>query len=149
MSAASYTLAVTTQGPLYPPSEILNEDGNFVVVGRIPRADGTMPWAMAIVSVATVAPAFGQPGVHQVLHWLDPEALGSAADTILHTLPLPLPLPANNYPMLFAPEQHPQANQEVRASLPLHAAHIPDLRPEDGRRPVAPIRLGDWMRARS
>ena len=146
MTSAVFSLAVTTQGPLYPPSEILNRDGDFVVVGRIPKADGTVPWGGAIVSGATVAPAFGEPGVYQVLRWIDPDALGELASEILFTLPLPLPV--NNYPMLFAPEQRPGAHDEVRPSFPLHAAHIPDFRVEDGRREVAPISLGAWMRAR-
>jgi len=49
MTGATFSLAVTTQGPLYPPSEIMDKDGNFIVVGRIPKADGTIPWGGAIV----------------------------------------------------------------------------------------------------
>ncbi|MCW7539300.1 hypothetical protein OOT46_15760 [Aquabacterium sp. A7-Y] len=145
-AAATFTLSVTTQGPLYPPSEIVNEEGDFVVVGRIPRADGTLPWAGAIVSARTAAPPFGQPGVHEVLRWIDLDAPGELSGMVLHTLPLPLP--CNNYPMLFAPEQRPQAHREQRASFPLHRAPVPDLRDEDGRRELAPVTLGRWLQAR-
>lgn len=146
MTGATFSLAVTTQGPLYPPSEILDKDGNFIVVGRIPKADGTVPWGGAIVDGATVAPNFGEQGIYKVLSWIDQERLGALASEVLFTLPLPIP--ANNYKMLFAPEQRPGANLESRPSFPLHEAPIPDFRVADGRRDIAPITLGDWMRAR-
>ena len=28
-------LSITTQGPTYPPSEIMDEDENFIVIGKI------------------------------------------------------------------------------------------------------------------
>ena len=64
---------------------------------------------------------------------------------VLYTLPLPLP--CNNYPMVFAPEQRPDANEIVRPSYPLHQAPIPDLRPEDGPKVTEPITLGRWVQA--
>lgn len=146
MAAETYALSVTTQGPLYPPSEIMDKDGNFVVVGRIPREGGVVPWAGAIVSGRAVAPRFGELGVHPVLRWIDLDDPGELADEVLYTLPLPLP--ANNYPMVFAPQQRPQAHAEQRPSYPLHLAPIPDFRPEDGRRRIEPITLGAWMQAR-
>lgn len=146
MPAAVYSLSVTTQGPLYPPSEIMDVDGNFVVIGRVPRKGGTAPWAAAIVSERTRPPVFGELGEHDVLRWVDLDGLGLDAERVLYTLPLPLP--ANNYPMLFAPDQRLGANNEVRPSYPLHEAPIPDLRPEDGRRPRSPITLGQWVQAR-
>ena len=146
MGSSTWTLSVTTQGPLYPPSEIMNKDGDFVVIGRIPDERGGMPWAGAIVSAQTRAPLYGQPGVHRVVRRFDLDKPGEAGGQILYTLPLPLP--ANNYPMLFAPEQRPDANFEHRPSYPLHLAPIPDARPQDGRRQIAPITLGQWMKAR-
>ncbi len=146
MPAAICSLSVTTQGPLYPPSEIMDVDGNFVVIGRIPGKGGTASWAAAIVSEQTRPPVFGKLGEHDVLRWVDLDDLGVDAERVLYTLPLPLP--ANNYPMLFAPDQRPCANNEVRLSYPLHKAPIPDLRPEDGRRPTDPITLGRWVKAR-
>lgn len=140
-----YSLSVTTQGPLYPPSEIMNEAGDFIVIGRIPQADGTLPWGGAIVSSATQAPTFNELGVYDVLKWIDLTNLGKLADQVLHTLPLPLPV--NNYPILFAPEQRPQAHSEFRSSFPLHEAPVPDLRAEDGRRRKSPITLRQWLRA--
>ena len=106
MAAHRCTLSVTTKGPLYPPSEIVDADGNFVVAGRIPRPDWTLPWAGALVSSATRPPAFGEAGAHDVLRWFDIDDPGDLSGLVLHTLPLPLP--CNNYPMLFAPEQRPQ-----------------------------------------
>lgn len=146
MNSATLALSVTTQGPLYPPSEIMNANGDFIVVGRIPRADGSLPWRAAIVSGQTVAPEFSQPGVHEVLRWIDVDNPGEAGEEVLHTLPLPIP--ANNYPMLFAPAQRPQARDERRPSFPLHEAPVPDLREADGRRARSPITLTQWLQAR-
>jgi hypothetical protein len=146
MKATSFDLDVTTQGPLYPPSEIMNVNGDFIVIGRIPLPDGSLPWGGAIVSAATVAPIFGRAGVHHVLQRFDINNPGEISALVLHTLPLPLP--ANNYPMLFAPEQRSQALREERPSFPLHRAPIPDLRMEDGRRDHPPITLGQWIAAR-
>lgn len=141
----TYSLSVTTQGPLYPPSEIMSDAGDFIVVGRIPRADGTLRWGGAIVSSTTQAPPFNEPGVYEVLRWIDLDNLGESADMVFYTLPLPLP--ANNYPILFAPEQRPQAHRENRSSFPLHEAPVPDLRVEDGRRRQSPITLAQWLQA--
>jgi hypothetical protein len=145
MSTEVYALSITTQGPLYPPSELLDAHGNFVVVGRIPRVGAAPRWGAALVSQHTVAPRFGDFGSYEIVRPLDLDALGDDADLVLHTLPLPLP--ANNYPMLFAPAQRPQAKSDTRPSYPLHQAPIPDLRLEDGRRATAPITLGNWCRA--
>lgn len=145
MMSASLALSVTTQGPLYPPSEITNNEGDFIVIGRIPRPDGTQPWGGAIVSAKTVAPPFNEAGVHEVLRWIDMDDPGEMSELVLHTLPLPLP--ANNYRMLFAPEQRPQALDEQRPSFSLHEAPVPDLRAEDGRRQRLPITLGQWLQA--
>ncbi|MFZ6047785.1 hypothetical protein ACFW0H_16885 [Pseudomonas sp. CR3202] len=141
----TFSLSVTTQGPLYPPSEVVNERGDFIVVGRIPQVEGTLSWGSAIVSSATRPPPFNELGAYDVQRWIDPENLGELADMVLHTLPLPLP--SNNYTMLFAPEQRPSAHYEHRPSFPLHAAPIPDIRAEDGRRPQSPITLGIWLQA--
>lgn len=146
MAAVVSELSLTTQGPLYPPSEIMDKDGNFIVIGRIPQEDGTTPWTAAIVSGKTRPPPFGALGRYEIVRWLDLDDLGAWADEILYTLPLPLP--TNNYPMLFAPSQRPQAHAERRPSYPLHAAPIPDCRDVDGPRPVDPISLGQWRQAR-
>ncbi|MFD7835690.1 hypothetical protein ACFV5L_10945, partial [Streptomyces sp. NPDC059761] len=37
----TYELALTTQGPLYPPSEVMDGEGNFVVVGMVNRPTAT------------------------------------------------------------------------------------------------------------
>lgn len=145
MAGTTWRLDVTTQGPLYPPSEIMNKDGDFIVIGRVPDEWGGIPWAGAVVSGRTRAPQFGQPGAHKVVRWIDLDKPGAAADEVLYTLPLPLP--ANNYPMLFAPEQRPDANFVRRPSYPLHLAPIPDARAHDGRRQTGPITLGQWMKA--
>ena len=146
MVTARYTLSVTTQGPLYPPSEIMNADGEFVVVGRIPGEGGAMPWGGAIVSSGTPVPPYGKVAPYAVVRRFDPAAPGELSSQVLRTLPLPLP--ANNYPMLFAPEQRPDAHFERRPSYPLHEAPIPDARVGDGRRAIAPITLGRWLAVR-
>lgn len=145
-SPTELELTPTTQGPLYPPSEICDSDGNFVVVGRICHGQGVSDWCGAIVSPHTSPPAFGEAGRYDILRHFDPAALpADLEDKVLWTLPLPLP--CNNYPMLFAPEQAPDAHRMRRMSAPLHEAYVPDARPEDGLREIVPITLSDWLRA--
>ncbi|MFD6530641.1 hypothetical protein [Streptomyces sp. NPDC060184] len=148
----SYELSLTTQGPTYPPSEVMDPNGDFVVIGRVNRAaaDGTTSsaWGAAIVSADSPLPPHGDNAPHRIVRELpeDPNALTQAdRDMVLHTLPLPLP--CNNYPMLFAPDQLPDAHRVVRPSYAFHEVPIPDLRPEDGRRVAEPVTLGQWVRA--
>jgi hypothetical protein len=142
-----YELAITTQGPSYPPSEVMNEDGDFVVIGQLNVADGTggcrQEWGAAVVSVASPVPEFGINLPYTIKRRIDLTNL-SAADEVLHTLPLPLP--CHNYPMQFAPQQ--QAEHQPRASYAFHEAPIPDLLPEHGRKLQQPIRLSNWIKAR-
>jgi hypothetical protein len=137
-------LSLTTQGPAYPPSELMDEHGRFIVIGRVfeqRQGEVVSAWKEAIVSARSPLPPFGEFAAYEIVR-----ALAAADDDlVLHTLPLPLP--CNNYPMLFAPEQLAEANVVSRRSLPLHAAHIPDLRPGDGRKVTEPITLGRWRRA--
>ena len=142
-----YPLSLTTQGPLYPPSEIMDSDENFIVIGLINRiVDGkTVPkWGAAIVSPKSVIPEFGQLAPYSIVKELDLDCLGADKDRILQTLPLPLP--CNNYNMLFAPEQHRNANEDIRPSLPLHDA-ILDYEHEHSRQNVGAISLGEWIKA--
>lgn len=144
-------LSITTQGPTYPPSEVMDGDGNFIVIGRVNRAgaDGTVTaaWEAAIVGADSPLPPFGRNLPYRIVRDLDPDRLSEADRAlVLHTLPLPLP--CHNYPMVFAPEQRPDADRVVRPSHPFHRAPIPDFRPEDGRRLTRPVTLGDWVRAR-
>lgn len=146
MNAHVLDLSVTTQGPAYPPSEIMDKDGNFVTIGRINRAgeDGNVSaaWGSALVAQDSPLPPFGAHAPYRILR----ELTGDDDDMELYTLPLPLP--CNNYPMLFAPEQRPDAHEVVRPSHPLHEVPIPDLREADGPRRRDPITLGQWRRAR-
>ncbi|MEY9944265.1 hypothetical protein [Kitasatospora sp. GAS1066B] len=146
----TYDLSVTTQGPLYPPSEIVDEDGNFVVIGRInrPGPDGgtVSAWGSAVVSPASPLPPLGQNLPYAIVRELDTDPTAPDASTELYTLPLPLP--CNNYPMLFAPAQRPDAHEVKRPSHPLHNAPIPDLREEDGPKVREPITIGQWVQAR-
>lgn len=145
--ALPLALSPTTQGPLYPPSEVCDAAGNFVVVGRICDGAGLPDWGGAIVSPRTQAPAFGAVGAYDILRRFDPANLpDDLAEQVLWALPLPLP--CNNYPMVFAPEQAPEAHRVMRPSRPLHAAYVADARPEDGLRPIPPITLRDWLAAR-
>ena len=140
----NYQLAVTTQGPLYPPAEVMDSEGNFVVVGQILRETGTH-WGKTIVSSKTPVPPFGQFKPYTIIKELEGATEQSLEQIVLHTLPLPLP--ANNYPMLFAPEQCPDATQAIRNRLPLHEGHIADYRVTDGRRKLPVITLADWLKA--
>ncbi|MFE7719961.1 hypothetical protein ACFU44_13075 [Nocardia rhizosphaerihabitans] len=145
-----YDLTPTTQGPLYPPSEIVDADGNFLVVGFLNEAghDGTVTrrWGRAVVAADTPLPAFGENLPYRVIRGLPEELSDDDANLVLHTLPVPLP--AHNYPMVFAPDQLPNAGEVVRPSYPFHEVPIPDLRPEDGRKLTEPITLGRWLEAR-
>ncbi|MQS38190.1 hypothetical protein FFZ77_21975, partial [Streptomyces katsurahamanus] len=71
----THELALTTQGPLYPPSEVMDGDGNFVVVGLINRpapAGGAVPeWGAAVVSPDSPVPGFGRLAPYTVLRELD------------------------------------------------------------------------------
>ncbi|RBM14134.1 hypothetical protein [Streptomyces sp. PT12] len=144
----THRLSLTTQGPLYPPSEVMDGNGDFLVVGMIPRAtpDGrTVPeWGAAVVSPDSPVPAFGRLAPYTVVRELDTDPEGADRDIALYTLPLPLP--CNNYPMVFAPDQLPDADQVKRPSHAFHEVPIPDLRPEDGPKVVEPVTFGQWMR---
>lgn len=147
---ALYDLSLTTQGPCYPPSEVMDQDGNFIVIGRVNRqAPGggvTSDWSRTIVSANSALPAFGGSLPYKIVREL-PDRLTPADEAmVLHTLPLPLP--CNNYPMIFAPEQCPEAGALFRPSYPFHKVPIPDLRVEDGPKITTPITLGQWCRAR-
>ncbi|MCC8419523.1 hypothetical protein [Photorhabdus thracensis] len=141
----TYNLAVTTQGPLYPPAEVVDIHGNFVVVGQIPSDDG-IRWGCAIVNQNSPLPPYGQVEPYNIVQNLDEQSKDYLVKITLYTLPLPLPM--NNYPMIFAPEQRPEAARDQRPSRPLHEGYIADFRASDGRRKLQPITLWDWMKAK-
>ncbi|NRT58376.1 hypothetical protein [Sphaerotilus uruguayifluvii] len=145
-----FELSVTTQGPTYPPSEVMDAQGNFIVIGRVNRraSDGALrsDWSSAVVSASSAVPAFGENLPYDIVRELDETLTPADEAIVLHTLPLPLP--CNNYPMVFAPQQCPDAGSLTRPSYPLHEVPIPDLRPEDGPKRKGPITLGAWCRAR-
>jgi len=150
MQRAIYELSLTTQGPFYPPSEVMDQEGNFIVIGRINRigeqGQVISQWSRAVVSSSSILPPFEEQAPYEIIRELsDPLSVADAA-LVLHTLPLPLP--CNNYPMVFAPKQHPAANSVQRPSYAFHQVPIPDLRAEDGPKVVEPITLGQWSRAR-
>ncbi|PTW62031.1 hypothetical protein C8N35_10163 [Breoghania corrubedonensis] len=161
----SYELALTTQGPTYPPSELMNEDGDFVVIGRINRgraadkgegpvdieihhAHGTAAeWGAAIVAADSPVPPFGDNAPYRIRRELDLDNL-TREDAAMALCTLPIPLPTNNYTIRFAPDQASAHAMRARPSYPLHAVPIPDLRPEDGLQRQTPITLGEWIAAR-
>jgi hypothetical protein len=167
IKSRTYELALTTQGPTYPPSELMNADGDFVVIGRINRAEekgdivaapsapidihrahgASAAWGAAIVSANSPVPAFGSNTPYIIVRELDIANL-TDADKAMALYTLPVPLPTNNYQMHFAPEQSNDYNARPRPSYPLHAVPIPDLRGEDGLRRQAPITLGEWVEAK-
>ncbi|MFA3779747.1 hypothetical protein [Yersinia sp. 1652 StPb PI] len=139
-----YELSITTQGPLYPPSEVIDKNGDFVVIGTLPQKDKNL-WGMAIVDKETLVPPFGNIEPYLIKKDLSSASIDELSDIELFTLPLPLPL--NNYPMVFAPEQCPKANGVVRDSFSLNQAYISDYRESDGRRKIDKITLADWVKA--
>ena len=145
-----YELTPTTQGPSYPPSEIVDAAGDFLVVGFLnevgPGGAVTRRWGRAVVAADTPLPEFGTNLPYRVIRELPEELSPEDADLVLHTLPLPLP--ANNYPIVFAPDQLPHAAEITRPSYPFHEVPIPDLRVEDGRKLTEPVTLGRWLEAR-
>jgi hypothetical protein len=161
----TYRLDLTTQGPTYPPSELMNEDGDFVVIGRIneasatgrlierndtsgPGAHGTRSrWGAAIVAADSPLPRFGENAPYRIVRELDLSNL-STADRGMVLCTLPVPLPCNNYPMTFSPDQGCSHRVWPRPSYPLHRAPIPDLRPADGLRVRDPITLAQWLEAK-
>lgn len=146
----TYDLSLTTQGPLYPPSEVMDDDGNFIVIGALNRlgTDGTVVtrWGRAIVQSDSPVPPFGDRAPYIIIEEFGDDLPPHVGNKVLHTLPLPLP--CTNYPMLFAPAQYPKANEERRPSYPFHETPIPDARPEHGRKLASPVRLKDWVTAK-
>ncbi|MEV4869895.1 hypothetical protein [Streptomyces syringium] len=149
----TFQLSLTTQGPAYPPSEVMDGNGDFIVIGRINRDNGaggvSQTWGSAIVSADSPLPKFGEHQPYEIVRELpDHPAQFSPADNeiVLHTLPLPLP--CNNYPMVFAPEQCPDAHLVTRPSYPFHQVAVPDLRAQDGPKVTEPVTLGKWAEAR-
>lgn len=149
-NTALYDLSLTTQGPTYPPSEVMDRYGNFIVIGRINRraAGGGVVsvWSRAIVSANSPLPALGGNLPYDIVRELPEQLSADDEGLVLHTLPLPLP--CNNYPMVFAPDQCAKADQVIRASYAFHEVPIPDLRAEDGPKVTQPITLGQWCKAR-
>ena len=145
-----YVLSLTTQGPLYPPSEVMNGNGDFVVIGQINRSDSnggvSTGWGCGIVSADLETPRFGERAPYAIIEEFQLPLTPRLRDMELYTLPLPLP--CNNYPMTFAPSQCPEAATESRPSFPFHATPIPDLEACHGRKRTAPVTLGEWVAAR-
>ncbi len=145
-----YELSVTTQGPLYPPSEVMTPEGDFVVIGAINDVspDGRIltRWGRAIVSAKSEVPDFGERAPYTILRRFDEDLPEALASMVLHTLPIPLP--CNNYQMLFAPSQYPEAREEKKPSYAFHETPIPDAEWEHGRSLRQAVTLGDWMKAR-
>jgi len=145
----TFDLSVTTQGPTYPPSEVMDKDGNFIVIGRVNRetANGVSTnWGQAIVTPDSPVPTFGDQLPYEIVRELDLNTGSADLNKVLYTLPLPLP--ANNYPIVFAPEQLPNPEDLVTRSCAFHEATPPDFRIEDGLREMQPVLLGDWIKAR-
>jgi len=89
MSRIEIDLKLTTQGPPYPPSEIMDPDGNFVVIGNVIQPDLTMRWTSAIVARDSPLPEFGKLLPYRVIRPLSSDELATS-EMVLHTLSLPL-----------------------------------------------------------
>lgn len=143
-----YELAVTTQGPTYPPSEVMDEKGNYIVIGRInrPGENNTVipEWGSVLVSRDSETPPFGEQRPYKIIRTLD---LNSERDKNMVLYTLPLPLPNNNVPIVFAPDQLPQPWKISRPSQAFHEILPPDSRVEDGIRSMHKVVLGDWVKA--
>lgn len=146
--AKQYTLSVTTQGPSYPPSEVMNKDGDFIVIGKLNLPDDEggclQQWGAALVSQHSAVPNFGDNLPYDIIRFIDCDSLSAEDDSELYTLPLPLP--CNNYPMQFAPQQTPATNHQ-QCSYAFHQFPIPDLRQQDGRKLKQAVHLSEWIKA--
>lgn len=93
-------LPIATQGPLWPPSEVVDHDGNFILLGSVltevqPGVIQPVPQQAVIVSKETV-PALGPDGVedpdnwfaatHKVLRKLDLSRGSRDLKMVLHSL---------------------------------------------------------------
>lgn len=117
LRSQKYRLAATTQAAL-PPAEVM--DGRVILSWLAWCGDNGLQWRSVIVSPDSPLPAFGEVAPYNILCDLEKMPQDALKDIILHTLPLPIPM--NNYRMVFAPEQRPQANNEIRPGLPLMKA---------------------------
>ncbi len=149
MLKKEYELSITTQGPTYPPSEVMDSDGNFIVIGKLnllnTKGELAQEWGAAIVNQDSICPSFGDNAPYNIMKMLDLNNLNSDGDKVLYTLPVPLP--CNNYLMVFAPSQN-EAFEKIRKSYPFHLAPIPDERPNDGRKIKEPITLAQWIKGK-
>ncbi len=146
----TYQLSISTQGPLYPPSEILDQAGDFITIGYLnvlnPETQQChRTWGAALVSQNSPLPPFGESKRYEIIRYLDVDNLAADKEMVLYTLPYPIP--CHNYPMVFAPDQI-ELTRCTRPSYPFHLAPIPDVRPQDGRKCSQPITLGQWVQAK-
>jgi HAD superfamily phosphoserine phosphatase-like hydrolase len=147
MQSKTYHLVMTTQGPAYPPSELMDEHGNFIVIGKLNINNNGLAiqeWGGAMVSVSSPLPTFGDNLPYSIIKRFSYEPLNKEDDCVLYTLPLPIP--CNNYLMNFAPEQKPACL--LRPSFPLHQVPIPDLKEEHGRKIDMQRLANEWFQAK-
>ncbi|WP_216914401.1 hypothetical protein [Nocardia noduli] len=148
MVTKRYDLTPTTQALPYPPSTVFDTDGNFLVVGWIPASapDGSVrsDWGRAVVGADSPLPEFGEISPYRVVRELPERLSDDDGALVLHTLPVPLP--ADNYPVVLAPDAAPVP--PTRPSYPLHSVPVPHLRAQDGWKITEPITLAAWLAAR-
>jgi hypothetical protein len=98
--SVTFPFQSTTQGPLWPPSEIANEEGDFILVGQVltetaPGQIVPLPTQAALVSKATVPPLdkngredFSNPlgAPYKVIRPLDLSPGSKDLKMVLHTL---------------------------------------------------------------
>ncbi|PIQ42391.1 MAG: hypothetical protein COV52_05150 [Gammaproteobacteria bacterium CG11_big_fil_rev_8_21_14_0_20_46_22] len=141
-----YKLTLTTQGPSYPPSEVGNNDGDFVVLGLLNEVNNTNTleknWGMALVSKDSPTPTFGEELPYDIKRMLSIENDG---EMILYTLASPLP--CNNYPHVASPFYKKNLCDLTRDSYPLHLAPISDETPWNTRQLKKAITLKQWCKA--
>jgi len=81
MQREIYELSLTTQGPSYPPSEVMDQEGNFIVIGRVNRmgAQGQVisQWSRAVVSSASILPPFGEQAPYKIIRELSGNFIGT------------------------------------------------------------------------
>ncbi|MGB0513703.1 MAG: hypothetical protein ACPGJE_02545, partial [Wenzhouxiangellaceae bacterium] len=95
----NFLLPNTTQGPLWPPSSLTDENGDFILVGNLvtevaPGVNFLVPGQAALISKHTVPPLnaegredFTNPfgAVYEVIRFLDLSPGSSDLDMVLHT----------------------------------------------------------------
>ncbi len=84
-----YEMVVTTQGPTYPPSEVMDKNGNFIVIGTLNLTNNNgnffQEWGGAIVSTNTPLPKFGNNIPYTIIKRFNWRKISKEEDCVLYS----------------------------------------------------------------